>query len=272
MKVATIAIGEETRAALVVGDELVVQPHPTAVTALNAGELSDRGQRLPLRTTRLLPPSPSPNKIVCVGLNYTAHIQEMGRDLPQHPTLFTKFARALVGSRDPITLPPESEQVDWEAELAVVIGRHARRVDRSRAAEVIAGYTVLNDISMRDHQWRTTQWLAGKTFEGSTPCGPWIVTPEEIGPGADLEITCEVDGQLMQTARTSDLVFDPLDLIAYISTIVTLEPGDIVSTGSPAGVGAGRTPPVFLRAGQVVRTRISGIGEMVNHCVDEVLG
>jgi acylpyruvate hydrolase len=219
------------------------------------------------------PVVPRPNKIVCLGLNYRAHIEEMGRELPAYPTLFAKYAVSLIGARDPIVLPPESQAVDWEVELAFVIGARARRVRREDAASVVAGFTVLNDISMRDWQIRTLQFLQGKTFERSTPVGPALVTLDEVPGGidADLAISCDVDGEEMQKARTADLLFPPSVLVEYISTIMTLEPGDIVATGTPAGVGAGRNPPVFLKPGQTVRTAIEGIGELVNPTVAEVL-
>lgn len=207
-----------------------------------------------------------------MGLNYRTHLRELGRQEPTAPTLFAKFANALIGPEDPIVLPPESEQVDWEAELACVIGQRVRRVNRQQAAQAIAGYTVANDVSMRDWQWRTPQWLAGKTFDASTPVGPHLVTPDELGgePGhPDLTLTCEVDGEVVQEASTADLLFSPADVVAYISIIMTLEPGDLVLTGTPGGVGASRDPQVFLRVGTVVRTRIGRIGELVNQCVQE---
>jgi acylpyruvate hydrolase len=158
--------------------------------------------------------------------------------------------------------------VDWEAELAVIIGARARHVDETDAARAIAGYSVLNDVSVRDFQNRTLQWLQGKTFEHSTPVGPWLVTVDE-SPGPDREITCEVDGELMQKADTSDLVFGPAALVSYISNIITLEPGDIIATGTPGGVGAARNPQRFLQDGETVVTRIAGVGELGNVCRKE---
>ena len=215
----------------------------------------------------LAPLIPRPSKIVCLGLNYRSHIEEMGAELPKHPTLFAKFPAALIGARDPIRLPEASNAVDWEGELAFVIGRRVRNVSKDEAADAIAGYTICNDVSMRDWQWRTSEWLQGKTWEGSTPLGPALVTPDEVGHGADLLLRCEVDGEVMQEARTSDLLFKPADIVSYVSTIATLEPGDVFSTGTPSGVGAGRQPPRFLQPGQVVRTSIEGLGELVNECV-----
>src|SRR6266498_23149 len=213
---------------------------------------------------------PRPSKVICLGLNYASHIQEMGRELPKYPTLFAKFPGTLIGAYDPILLPRVSEQVDWEVELGVVIGRPARHVSGDEAIAAIAGYTVVNDVSVRDYQTHTNQFLAGKIFERTTPVGPALVTLDELpGGGADLAVRCEVDGQVMQHSRTFDLLFGPAEIIAYVSEIITLEPGDLIATGTPAGVGAARTPPVWLRPRQVVRTVVEGVGECVNRCVPE---
>jgi acylpyruvate hydrolase len=209
---------------------------------------------------------PRPEKIVCVGLNYAKHIFEMGRELPDHPTLFAKYPSALIGARDDIVLPRVSSQTDWEVELGVVIGAPARHVSADDAAHAIAGYTVVNDVSVRDFQNRTLQWLQGKTFESTTPVGPALVTPDEVDDARSLEVTCEVDGELMQKALTSDLVFPPAALISYMSQIFTLVPGDVIATGTPGGVGAARNPPRFLVDGSVVVTRVEGVGECRNVC------
>lgn len=209
---------------------------------------------------------PRPEKIICVGLNYRNHILEMGRELPDHPTLFAKYASSLVGAFDDIVLPRVSTMVDWEAELAVVIGAPARHVSVEDAPRAIAGYSVLNDVSARDYQNRTLQWLQGKTFESSTPLGPELVTLDELDDPTSLEMTCEVDGEQMQNVATSDLVFGPAELISYMSDIFTLMPGDVIATGTPGGVGHARTPPRYLRDGEVVVTRIVGVGECRNRC------
>jgi len=203
---------------------------------------------------------------VCVGLNYAKHILEMGRELPDHPTLFAKYPSALVGARDDIVLPRVSVQTDWEVELGVVLGAPARHVSAEDAAQAIAGYTVVNDVSVRDFQNRTLQWLQGKTFESTTPVGPALVTPDEVDDARSLEVTCEVDGELMQKALTSDLVFPPAALISYMSQIFTLVPGDVIATGTPGGVGAARNPPRFLVDGSVVVTRVESVGECRNVC------
>ncbi|OMH32338.1 fumarylacetoacetate hydrolase family protein [Tersicoccus sp. Bi-70] len=205
---------------------------------------------------------PSPSKVLCVGLNYASHITEMGRDLPEYPTLFAKFAETLTGPYDDVELPEADPAIDWEAELAVVIGRTARRVSEAEAGEYIAGYTVANDISMRSYQFRTKEWLQGKMWEASTPIGPVVVTPDELAK--DAAITTEVDGQRMQLGSIGDLVHGPEFLVSYISEIITLNPGDLILTGTTGGVGRARTPEVYITDGQTVTTRIEGIGELVN--------
>jgi acylpyruvate hydrolase len=208
---------------------------------------------------------PRPDKIVCVGLNYRSHILEMGREPPEYPTLFAKYRSALIGAHDDIAMPAPSTQVDWEAELAVVIGAPARNVSVAEAPGAIAGYSVLNDVTARDFQSRTLQWLQGKTFEGSTPVGPWLVTSDEAD-GHSGEISCEVNGETMQKSDVSDLVFGPAELVSYISSILTLLPGDLIASGTPGGVGSGMKPPRYLNDGDVVTTRIQGIGECRNVC------
>ena len=213
------------------------------------------------------PPVPAPGKIFCLGHNYRRHIAEMGREVPSYPTLFAKFSEALIGAHDEIALPRVSEKPDWEAELGLFIGRTVRNETLEQCRNAIAGYTVVNDVTMRDWQKRTLQWLQGKTFEGSTPVGPLLVTPDEVDDARDLLIRCEVEGQLMQETRTSDMLFPPAEIISYISTIITLRPGNLISTGTPGGVGDARTPPVYLKDGQRLRTVIDGIGELDNRCV-----
>jgi acylpyruvate hydrolase len=274
MRLLTIRTSGGTRAARQEGAQVVELPYGDVGALLASGPnwrdaAASDGPRHPLPDVDLAPVVARPEKVICLGLNYRSHIEEMGRELPTHPTLFSKFSRALIGARDPIVLPPESEMVDWEAELAFVIGRPARRARGTEATRAIAGFCVLNDVSVRDWQSRTTQFLQGKTFERTTPVGPALVTPEELDGATDLSISCEVDGEVMQSARTKDLLFPPAELVAYISTILTLVPGDLIATGTPAGVGMARTPPAFLRPEMVVRTSIEGIGELVNPCVAE---
>lgn len=214
----------------------------------------------------LAPVLPRPGKIFCVGLNYRTHILEMGRELPEYPTLFAKFPEALVGPADPICLDDASAAVDWEAELAVVVGAPVRRATTEDAEAAIAGFAVLNDVTMRDWQYRSVEWLQGKTFEGSTPFGPFLVTPDELPGGTrpELELACSVDGETVQSANTADLVFDPVALVAYISTILTLQPGDVIATGTPGGVGHARDPRRYLTDGAELVTEIEGLGRQRN--------
>ncbi|MFM9146402.1 MAG: fumarylacetoacetate hydrolase family protein [Phycisphaerales bacterium] len=223
------------------------------------------GERISFDPLGLAPLVVHPGKVICVGLNYANHIVEMGRELPDSPTLFTKFDSSLCGPTDSIALPQESTKVDWEAELAVVIGSPARRVPVERALDHVAGYTVMNAVSMRDWQNRTTQWLAGKAWEASSPLGPVLVTPDELPEGASgLRISCAVNGEIVQDDNTDDLLFGAAALIADISIFTTLQPGDVIATGTPGGVGAGRTPPMFLGRGDRMRTEIEGIGSLDN--------
>jgi acylpyruvate hydrolase len=281
MRLATVRDGSDgaTRAVRLDGDGSDDGDEAVELGLADVGEVLARddwrswaaavdGPRRPVEGLDYAPLVPRPDKIVCVGLNYRSHILERGHQLPTHPTLFAKFRGALIGANDPIVLPAISEQVDWEAELAVVIGARGRHVPLASAESVIAGYTVLNDVTARDFQSRTPQWLQGKTFESTTPVGPHLVTADE-SPGPHREITCEVDGEVVQSSDTVELVFDPFTLVSYISSIVTLEPGDIIATGTPGGVGAARTPPRFLRPGNLVTTHIAGVGELRNPCVAE---
>jgi len=225
------------------------------------------GPRHALDGADLAPVVRAPGKIICVGHNYRNHIKEMGREIPEYPTLFAKYQESLVGPNDDLPLPQESDTVDWEAELAVVIGKEGRRISEADAADHIAGYAVLNDISMRDYQFRTIQWLQGKTWENSTPFGPALVTRDEFTAGPLM--TSAVDGQTMQSTPTGDLVFTPEFLVSYISTIITLKPGDVIATGTPGGVGHARDPKVYLQEGQVLTTTIEGLGTLRNKVVKE---
>jgi acylpyruvate hydrolase len=274
MRLVTIRTNSGTRAGRVEDGSVVL------LAARDVNELLDApqwpalaaasGDVVPLDLTRLAPVVPRPPKIICLGLNYMRHIREMGHEVPDHPTIFAKYTSSLIGPRDEISMPLVSERMDWEVELAVVIGSPARNVPVATALDHVAGYTILNDISARDWQRRTTQFLQGKTFEHTTPVGPWLVTPDELPPGGSgLAVRCEVDGVVMQNDTTAELIFPVAETIAYLSQIFTLQPGDLIATGTPDGVGAGRTPPVFLQPGQTVRTSIEGIGELLNVCAAE---
>lgn len=279
MRFATVRTADGTNAARLEGDRLLLLSvgdvgalldATASGPGLQAAAALEPVAEVGFAGASLAPLVPRPSKIYCVGLNYRGHILEMGRELPSYPTLFAKFPSSLLGSRDDLVLPSVSDAVDWEVELCVVIGRPLRRATPEEAHEAIAGYTVANDVSMRDWQQRTTQFLQGKTFDSSTPVGPVLVTGDEIGDARDLEVRCEVDGAVMQRGRTSDLLFGPEAVVSYISQFSALVPGDLILTGTPEGVGAGRKPPQFLAPGQLLTTTVEGIGSCENHCMSEL--
>ncbi|GAA4842733.1 fumarylacetoacetate hydrolase family protein [Pseudonocardia benzenivorans] len=275
MRLATIRTATGTRAVRV-DDSVAVETGDADVRALL--EHPDWAQRAaaaagpshPVAELDYAPLVPSPEKIICAGLNYRDHVLEMGNELPEYPTLFAKYAPALVGAYDDVVLPAVSEQVDWECELTVVIGSPVRHADDAQAAAAIAGYTVMNDVSVRDYQRRTPEFLQGKTFEKSTPLGPWLVTPDEL-PAGGWRITTELDGETVQSSTTDQLVFGAVDLVRYLSAIITLNPGDIIATGTPGGVGAARTPQRWLADGTVMVTTVEGVGRLRNVCRKETI-
>jgi 2-keto-4-pentenoate hydratase/2-oxohepta-3-ene-1,7-dioic acid hydratase in catechol pathway len=216
---------------------------------------------------RALPPIEAPQKIVCIGLNYRDHAAEVKLPLPTNVTAFAKYANSLIGNGAAIEIPRESDNVDYEAELAFVIGKRGRHIPAEQAYAYVAGYTIVNDVSVRDYQLRTSQWMLGKVFDTHAPCGPVIVTADEIPDPQTLSIRCSIDGEILQDSNTSNLVFTVPLLVAELSSIMTLEPGDIVATGTPAGVGISRTPKRWLRAGERVRVEIEKIGALENPVV-----
>jgi 2-keto-4-pentenoate hydratase/2-oxohepta-3-ene-1,7-dioic acid hydratase in catechol pathway len=220
--------------------------------------------------TRLGAPVAHPSKIVCLGINYAAHGSEGGFNRPERPVIFAKTPNALNGPFDPIVLPRSSGQIDWEVELAVVIGREGKRIPRERALEYVAGYTVMNDVSGREAQFNDPagQWLRGKSFDTFAPLGPALVTADEVGDPGDLALETLVDGVVMQSDRTANMIFDVPSILAFVSEDITLAPGDIIATGTPSGVGHFRTPPVQLRAGNVVECRVEKIGAIRNPVVE----
>ncbi|MER5597000.1 fumarylacetoacetate hydrolase family protein [Streptomyces sp. NPDC002265] len=277
MKLATLRTADGTRAVRLDGDVLVDLGHSDLGElfaqpdwqAQAQAKTAASGATYPVDGADFAPVVPNPSKVVCVGHNYTDHIKEMGRDLPTHPTLFPKFADTLLGANDDLVKPAETDALDWEVELAVVIGKQVRRADEQQAADAIAGFTVMNDISVRDWQFRTIEWTQGKIWEATTPVGPYIVTPDEVGGTRPaLQVTTTVDGRVMQQDDTGTLLFDPVFLVRYISTVITLRPGDIIATGTPAGVGNARDPKVFLLPGQTVVTEITGLGACTNRVVE----
>lgn len=271
MKLATLRTPGGTVAVRVDSDEAVELGFPDVGALLNDPgwrrvAADAEGTRHPLADLTLAdwaPVIPHPGKVICVGLNYRAHILEMGRELPIHPTLFSKYPEALIGPGDAIQVPSYAgDALDWEGELAVVIGAPARRVGADDAVSHIAGYAVLNDLTMRDWQYRTPEWLQGKSFEKCTPFGPYLVTSDDFAPGAELRTT--VNGETVQRVGTDDLVFAPETLIEYITRIFPLNPGDVIATGTPGGVGHARKPPRYLRDGDVLETVIDGLGAQRN--------
>lgn len=228
--------------------------------------------RLALSEVKLVAPILRPPKILAVGLNYRDHIAETGRDTPQFPMIFNKQSTAVTGPTDVIHLPRVSDKLDYEGELAVVIGRRCRHVPKQRAAEVIVGYTIANDVSVRNWQRRVPTFTMGKSFDTHCPLGPCIVTADEIGDPHGLELQTWVNGELRQHSNTRELLFNCFDLVEHLSTAFTLEPGDIISTGTPGGVGVAMKPPQFLRAGDVVKVSIAKIGTLENQVMAEPEG
>jgi 2-keto-4-pentenoate hydratase/2-oxohepta-3-ene-1,7-dioic acid hydratase in catechol pathway len=214
-------------------------------------------------------PIPRPPKLICIGLNYRDHAAESKLAIPEVPTMFAKFSTAVIGPGQPIVLPRNSAKPDYEAEFAVVIGRRGRHVAENDWRDYVFGYTILNDVSARDFQMATSQWMIGKTFDTFAPFGPAIVTADEIADPHNLRISLTLNGETMQDSSTGNLIFKLPQLIAYLSSVFTLEPGDVIATGTPAGVGFARKPPRWLRPGDEVRIRIEGLGELVNPVVAE---
>ena len=273
MKVATIRTDAGLRAARVDGEDLVLLPFEHVGALVAAGEdWADRaaagdGAHVALAGADFAPLTPMPEKVFCVGLNYRDHAAEGGLALPDYPVLFAKYGRSLIGADDDLVIPAASRQVDWEVELGVVIGRAARHVSEADAESYVAGYTIVNDVSMRDWQLRTSQFLAGKTFESSTPVGPFLVTPDEVDLAHGLRMELAVDGEVKQRASTDQMIFSVAQVISYISTIITLVPGDLIATGTPAGVGHVATPPAYLTDGAVMTCSIEGLGTQTTRCV-----
>jgi acylpyruvate hydrolase len=270
MRLATIRTATGHRAVRVDSDTATETGDADVRALLEHPDWVDRataaaGPSHPVGELDYAPLVPAPEKIICVGQNYRDHVLEMGNDIPEYPTVFAKYPPALIGARDEIVLPKVSDKVDWEAELTVVIGRPVRHATAEQAMAAIAGYTVLNDVSVRDFQMRTKQFLQGKTFEHTTPIGPWLVTPDEL-PAGGWEISTVLDGETVQRSTTEQLLFSAVDLVCYLSQIITLNPGDVIATGTPGGVGHARTPPRYLTDGAVLVTAVAGIGELRNTC------
>jgi 2-keto-4-pentenoate hydratase/2-oxohepta-3-ene-1,7-dioic acid hydratase in catechol pathway len=284
MKLCTFEQAGATRVGVVVGEEVVdlaaaVPELPREATALlAAGDAALRAAangaaravaRLPLEDVRLCAPVLRPPKFLAIGLNYADHVAESGLETPKVPTVFNKQSTCVAGPRDPVHLPRVSSKIDYEGELGFVIGRRCRHVPRARAHEVIAGYLVVNDVSVRDWQFRVQTWTMGKSFDTHGPIGPWITTADEVGDPNGLRLRTWVNGELRQDSNTKQLIFDCSALVEHLSTAFTLEPGDVIATGTPAGVGAVMKPPKYLQIGDVVRIEIDGLGALENTVVAE---
>lgn len=226
-------------------------------------------RRLPLADIEFLPVIPDPGKILCAGINYASHLKETGRETPKFPTIFTRFAESQVGHQRPLIRPRVSQHLDFEGELAVIIGKPARYIAEAQALSYIAGYSCYNDGSVRDWQRHTSQFTPGKNFPQTGGFGPWLVTADEIADPAALDLTTRVNGEVMQRANTSDMLFNVKQLLSYCSNFTTLVPGDVIITGTTGGVGAFRQPPLWLKPGDTVEVEISGIGTLQNSVQDE---
>ena len=262
MKLVTYDAGSGARAGVQTADGIVDAGYGSLRELLRSGsDPEPTGD--PIADARLLPPITDPDKVICIGLNYVSHAREQGAEPPETPTIFAKYRNALAAAGTRVALPPYSSKVDYEAEVAFVIGRRAKDVSESDALDHVAGYMLLNDLSARDMQFATPQWMPGKIFDGAAPCGPWLVTPDEAGAHDAIEITLTLNGDEMQSGSTADLVHSVPALVAYLSKLMTLEPGDVVSTGTPAGVGSLRDPKVWLKAGDEVVVESPTLGRLV---------
>jgi len=283
MKLATFSESDRTRLGVVQGDRIVdlaaaASELPAEMTALltagpealsAAARAAEGAPTLALADVHLEAPIARPPKILAVGLNYADHVAEAGLEAPKLPLIFNKQATSVTGPTDPFHLPRASTALDYEGELGVVIGRRCRHVPKARASEVIAGYLIVNDVTVRDWQLRTPTWTIGKSFDTHCPIGPWLTTSDEVSDPHSLGLKTWVNGELRQSSNTKHLIFDAFALVEHLSTAFTLEPGDIISTGTPGGVGIAMKPPKLLVAGDVVKIAIEGLGEIENRVIEE---
>lgn len=280
MRLVTYSIGGDPRAGIVMDGKVVdlasvgyndlisfLSDGDKAIAA--AGALSLNAGAAALADVKLHAPILKPDKFICIGLNYRDHAIESGMEIPALPTVFTKYPNAICGHLDEIVLPSVSQQVDYEAEFAFVIGKRCRNVPAENWQDVVFGYTCVHDVSARDYQLATSQWTIGKTFDTFGPMGPVLVSKDEIPDPHNVRISLELNGQVLQDSNTKQFVFDIPYLVNYLSTVMTLEPGDVVSTGTPPGVGFARKPPIFMKPGDDVVVKIEGIGELRNRCVSD---
>ncbi len=284
MKLVTFNHHQQTRIGAVVADTVVdslgqAQIPNDMISFLSAGGCAseamqalidnDQSTRLPLADVKLLAPVPRPGKYLAISLNYADHIAETGKERPEYPSFFSKHSSCIIGQGDAIHRPKVSDKLDYEGELAFVIGQRCRHVPVEQAAQVIAGFTIANDVSVRDWQIRSPTMVLGKSFDTCGPLGPWLVTPDEIGDPHNLTLKTWVDGELRQDSNTRHMLFNCYEMIAYLSQAMTLEPGDVISTGTPAGVGVKMTPRGYLKPGQTVRVAIENIGMLSNPVIVE---
>ena len=271
--------GRPPEAGVLVGDRVIGLAgagYPDILAVIGGGakveswvSQSPASAPVPLADVKLLAPVPHPPKFICVGLNYRDHAEETGLQIPSVPTIFNKFPTAIIADGDSIVLPRSSEKPDYEAELAFVIGKGGRHIPAAEWREHVFGYTIVNDVSARDYQLATSQWLMGKTFDTFAPMGPCLVSADEIPDPHALDISLTLNGEVMQSSNTRHLIFRIPELIAFLSSVFTLEPGDVVSTGTPGGVGFARKPPRYLRPGDEVVVRVQGLGELRNPVIQE---
>jgi 2-keto-4-pentenoate hydratase/2-oxohepta-3-ene-1,7-dioic acid hydratase in catechol pathway len=283
MKLVTFSHANQTRVGAVVGEEIIdslgnPQIPATMLEFLSAGEsalaamsghINSGKNRLPLAQVKLLAPVPKPGKYLGIGLNYPEHINETSAEKPEYPLFFNKQTTCVIGTGEAIHIPKVSDKVDYEGELAFVIGKRCRHVPLEKAAQVIAGFTIANDVSVRDWQVRSPTWTLGKSFDTHGPLGPWLVTADEIVNPHQLNLKTWVDDELRQNANTEQMIFSCYEMVAYLSTVMTLEPGDVITTGTPSGVGVKMKPRGYLKAGQTVRIEIEGIGILTNSVIAE---
>lgn len=278
MKLVTFTHDNQTRVGAVVGDQVVdslgnvaIPDNMLALLQVGSAALQAMQQsieygtrRIPLADVQLIAPIPKPGKFLGVGLNYADHIAETGRDRPEYPTVFSKQSTCVIGNGETIYIPKISDKVDYEGELAFVVGKRCRYVSLENAPDMIAGYTIVNDVTVRDWQNRSPTWTLGKSFDTHGPMGPWLVTRDEIPDPQQLTLQTWVEGELRQNANTAQMLFNCYELLSYISQAVTLEPGDVIATGTPSGVGVKMQPRGYLRPGQMVKISISGLGTLSN--------
>ena len=277
MKLVSFASGSAAQVGIVDGNDILVVTDASWSGGATQRAIIERDElaaakahaktRVPLASVTLLPPVIDPPRIWCVGVNYHEHRLEVGREPTERPTIFTRTPQSQVGQGVAFAVPAVSANLDYEAEIAIVIGKGGRNIAQAAAMDHVVGYSCYNDATIRDWQRHTTQWIPGKNFEGLGSFGPWLVTPDEMPPLADVSVTARLNGQVMQHAAATDMIFSIPEIIAYISAFTTLLPGDVIATGTPGGVGAKRTPPVWMKPGDTVEVEVTGVGILSNGIV-----